>query len=44
MCQTPKCNTKLSRYNESKICGKCQAEKDGKKKNEILRMVKSVSG
>jgi len=43
MCQTSKCNTQLSRYNESKICAKCQAEKDGKKKNDLIRMVKSVS-
>jgi hypothetical protein len=42
-CQTPKCNTKLSRYNESRICNKCLALQNGKDKNELIRMVQSVS-
>jgi len=33
------CNTILSRYNEDKICGKCQAEQENLYKDDLLRML-----
>jgi hypothetical protein len=44
ICKTTGCNTSLSRYNEDKICGKCKAAKEKAKQNELIEMVRNVSG
>ena len=44
ICKTKDCGTSLSRYNEGTICSKCTAAKETKKKQELLDMVKLVSG
>lgn len=33
------CGTKLSRYNDEKICGKCMANADTTTRSELLRML-----
>ena len=37
------CNVLLSRYNEGKVCSKCENVKKTKEKNEIVEMVRSVT-
>ena len=44
LCKTAGCNTSLSRYNEDKICSKCKAGKEKKKQQELIDMVRNVSG
>ena len=39
VCKGRGCTTILSRYNELDICGKCEAEKLGKERREILRKI-----
>jgi hypothetical protein len=39
ICRTPGCQTELSRYNESKVCGKCEANEEKKAKADLLAMV-----
>ena len=43
ICKTPKCGSQLSRYNESKICAKCQAGIEKKKQLDLIEMVNRVS-
>lgn len=40
VCETPGCHTRLSRYNDDKICGKCQAGKKSAAREELLAMIK----
>lgn len=42
ICASEGCNTKLSRYNDEKICGKCAATTQSNSRAELLRML-SVS-
>ena len=44
ICKTTNCQTSLSRYNEGKICGKCKADQEKKKKTDLIEMVRNVSG
>jgi hypothetical protein len=44
ICKNSGCDVVLSRYNENKICSKCEAEKESLKKKELIEMVKRVSG
>ena len=43
ICKTTGCNSLLSRYNEDKICGKCQADNEKNKQKELIEMVMNVS-
>lgn len=43
ICKMSGCNVLLSRYNEGKVCSKCENAKKTKEKNEILEMVRSVT-
>lgn len=42
MCATKSCNTKLSRYNDEKICGKCAAAQVDDERKELLRMLRGA--
>jgi hypothetical protein len=44
ICKTIDCETTLSRYNEERICASCQAKNEVKRKQELIEMVKRVSG
>ena len=37
ICSTRGCNTRLSRYNENKVCGPCEAENEKKEKDAMLK-------
>jgi hypothetical protein len=37
-----KCNTRLSRYNESEVCAGCQKKIDITQKAKLLRMIDEV--
>lgn len=39
ICATPGCTTQLSRYNASKICAKCEADKEEKANKDLLDLV-----
>lgn len=38
ICETPGCNTKMSRYNEGKVCQKCLAEREAAVRAKLLRI------
>lgn len=40
VCATEGCMTKLSRYNDSKICGKCEGERESNQRDELRRMLR----
>ena len=42
-CKTSGCNVILSRYNEGRICDKCQGAKREAERVALVNMVKSVS-
>ena len=44
LCKNVGCNVPLSRYNEDKICSRCKAIVEGKKRQELIDMVRNVSG
>jgi len=44
ICKNKNCNVVLSRYNTTNICDKCVGEEKEKERQELLRMVQSVSG
>ena len=44
ICKTISCKVLLSRYNEDKICSKCKASKEKAKQNELLEMIRNVTG
>ena len=44
ICKTKDCNVVLSRYNESKVCSRCENAKKVADRNEIIEMVRSVTG
>ena len=44
ICKTTGCTVILSRYNEGRICDKCQSAKKEKERKALVEMVKSVSG
>lgn len=37
------CKARLSRYNQSNICAKCEKDSDIKNKSKILRMINDIS-
>lgn len=39
ICKSRGCQTLLSRYNESEVCSKCEADKLAKDRAEILRKI-----
>ena len=39
VCANEGCHTRLSRYNDEKICGQCAAKQDGKAREDLLRML-----
>lgn len=39
VCATEGCHTKLSRYNDEKVCAKCAAANDSTARTELLRML-----
>lgn len=39
VCSTEGCTTKLSRYNDSKICGKCEGAQQVNQRDELRRML-----
>lgn len=39
ICSVPGCGTKLSRYNEGKMCGKCEADEKKARELELKRLV-----
>lgn len=39
ICKTPTCNTRLSRYNESKYCASCDRAEDDRKNRELLELL-----
>lgn len=43
-CSVEGCNNVLSRYNTGKKCLECDSQKTMKRKNELLDMIRSVSG
>jgi hypothetical protein len=44
ICKTKGCSVILSRYNETNVCDKCNGAKKEKERQELLEMIKSVSG
>ena len=44
ICKSKDCNVILSRYQEENICTKCQSKEKAKQKQEIIEMVRRVSG
>jgi hypothetical protein len=38
-----KCNSRLSRYNESNICAACQKKVDISQKSKLLRMIDEIN-
>jgi hypothetical protein len=36
VCTTPDCNTRLNRYNDGNVCGKCEAEEKAKARSALL--------
>lgn len=44
ICKTSGCNVVLSRYNEGRICDKCQGAEKEKERKALVEMVRSVSG
>ena len=44
ICKNKGCNVILSRYNESRICDKCQGAKKEEERLALVAMVRSVSG
>jgi hypothetical protein len=43
ICKTSGCKTKLSRYNEDPHCSKCEALKNNKEKNKMMKDLGLVS-
>jgi hypothetical protein len=43
-CKGKNCNTLLSRYQEDNICSLCKAKEETKKRQDLLDMVRRVSG
>jgi hypothetical protein len=43
ICKTAGCKVILSRYNEGRICDKCQSAKKEAERKALVNMVKSVS-
>jgi hypothetical protein len=39
VCASPGCDTQLSRYNDDKICGKCDSAKGTDSRQELIRML-----
>jgi predicted amidophosphoribosyltransferase len=37
-----KCDSRLSRYNESNVCAACQKKIDINEKNKLLRMINEI--
>lgn len=37
-CITPGCGTQLSRYNDDKVCGKCDSVKESERREFLLRL------
>ena len=44
ICSTKGCNTKLSRYNPDTICVQCENAEKKKQHEELMEMLKNVSG
>lgn len=44
ICKSKDCNIVLSRYQEQNICVRCQSKEKAKQKQEIIEMVRRVSG
>jgi len=44
ICKTQGCNVVLSRYNEGRICDKCESAKREEERKALVEMVRSVSG
>ncbi len=44
VCATPGCSTLLSRYNEKKVCAKCEAEAETQSRQKLLDMIKELEG
>jgi hypothetical protein len=44
ICKTQGCNVVLSRYNEGRICDKCESAKREEERKALVKMVRSVSG
>jgi hypothetical protein len=38
-CKNPDCDVKLSRYNDSWICGKCERKAGEEARQRLLRMI-----
>ncbi len=38
-----KCNSRLSRYNESNLCATCEKKKDINARNKVLGMINEIS-
>jgi hypothetical protein len=43
LCKNSGCNAILSRYNEGKICDKCNSKKREKDRQQLIEMMKNVS-
>jgi len=43
-CKNRGCNSKLVMYNESNICSLCKAKEEKSKRNDLIEMIKRVSG
>ena len=39
VCKTPNCGTLLSRYNSSKYCAKCEAQKETNRTRSVLEVL-----
>ena len=39
ICASPKCNTQLSRYNESKFCAECSSKEEEFTNKKFLQMI-----
>ena len=39
VCDTPDCNTRLSRYNDSSTCQKCSATKENDQRKQLFNLV-----
>ena len=38
-CKNPECDTKLSRYNDSWLCGKCETKDEADTKRKLLDLL-----
>lgn len=44
VCKSSGCKVVLSRYNESSICDSCVSKQREKERQELIRMIRDVSG